>query len=115
APGAVADFPALIRERLLAAIGYRKQVVSETDVCRLVFSEADFLPGLIVDRYNDVLTVQALTQAMDSEAARQAVISTLAEQVSPAGVVERVEERVRELEQLPPRANGLLAGEKMDT
>ncbi|HKW66509.1 MAG TPA: class I SAM-dependent rRNA methyltransferase [Terriglobales bacterium] len=115
APGRVADFRALIRERLLAAIRYREQVVSETDACRLVFSEADFLPGLIVDRYNDVLTVQALTQAMDSEGARQAIISTLAEQLSPAGMVERVEARVRELEQLPARANALLAGEKTDT
>jgi len=115
APGAVADFPALIRERLLAAIGYRKQVVSETDVCRLVFSEADFLPGLIIDRYNDVLTIQALTQAMDSEGARQTIVSTLAEQLSPAGIVERVEARVRELEQLPARDNALLAGEKTDT
>jgi len=115
APGPVENFSGLIRERLLAAIRYRNQMVTGTDACRLVFSEADFLPGLIVDRYNDVLTFQALTQAMDSEAARQAVISTLAEQLSPAGVVERVEERVRELEQLPPRANGLLAGEKKDT
>ncbi|HEY6935890.1 MAG TPA: class I SAM-dependent rRNA methyltransferase [Terriglobales bacterium] len=114
-PGSVADFPALIRERLLAAIRYREQVVSETDACRLVFSEADFLPGLIVDRYNDVLTIQALTQAMDSEPARQAIVSTLAEQLSPAGIVERVEARVRELEQLPTRANALLAGEKTDT
>jgi len=115
APGPVADFPALIRERLVAAMRYREQVVSETDACRLVFSEADFLPGLIVDRYNDVLTIQALTQAMDSEGARQAIISTLAEQLSPAGIVERVEARVRELEQLPARTNALLAGEKTDT
>jgi 23S rRNA (cytosine1962-C5)-methyltransferase len=114
-PGPVENFPALIRERLLAAIRYRDQVVSETDACRLVFSEADFLPGLIVDRYNDVLTIQVLTQAMDSEAARQAVIFILAEQLSPAGIVERVEGRVRELEQLAPRANALLAGEKTDT
>lgn len=115
APGPVEDFPGLIRERLLAAIKYRERVVSETDACRLVFSEADFLPGLIVDRYNDVLTIQELTQAMDSEPARQAIVSTLAEQLSPAGIVERVEARVRELEQLPARANTLLAGEKTDT
>jgi 23S rRNA (cytosine1962-C5)-methyltransferase len=106
---------ALIRERLLAAIRYREQVVSETNAWRVVFSEADFLPGLIVDRYNDVLSVQVLTQAMDSEDARQPMISTLAEQLSPAGVVERVEARVRELEQLPPKTNALLAGEKTDT
>lgn len=114
-PGQVEDLPGLIRARLLAAIRYRDQVVTDTDACRLVFSEADFLPGLIVDRYNDVLTVQVLTQAMDSEAARQSVVTTLTEQLSPAGVVERMEERVRELEQLKPRANGLLAGEKTDT
>lgn len=113
--GPVEDFPGLIRQRLAAAICYREQVVSDTNACRLVFSEADFLPGLIVDRYNDVLTVQVLTQAMDGEAAREAVVSTLSEQLSPAGIVERVEERVRELEQLPPRANAQLAGEKSDT
>ena len=113
--GGAEDFSALIRERLLAAIRYREQVVRDTDACRLVFSEADFLPGLIVDRYDGVLTIQVLTQAMDSEPARQAVISTLVEQLSPAGIVERVEERVRELEQLPPRRNSLLAGEKTTT
>ena len=115
APGPVEDLPALIRERLLAAIRYREQVVSETNAYRLVFSEADFLPGLIVDRYNDIVILQVLTQAMDSEAARQAIIATLTEQLSPAGVVERVEARVRELEQLPARPNTLLAGEKTDT
>ncbi|HET7749952.1 MAG TPA: class I SAM-dependent rRNA methyltransferase [Terriglobales bacterium] len=115
APGPVEDLAALIRERLLAAIRYREQVVSDSDACRLVFSEADFLPGLMVDRYNDVLTIQALTQAMDSEPAREAIISTLAEQLSPAGIVERVEARVRELEQLPGRSNTLLAGEKTET
>lgn len=113
-PGTVTDFPALLRERLLAAISYRERVVCDTDAYRLVFSEADFLPGLIVDCYHDVLTVQALTQAMDSEAARQTVMATLEERLSPAGIVERVEARVRELEQLPPRSNGLLAGGKTD-
>ena len=113
--GPVEDLSALLRKRLLAAIRYREGVVSETDACRLVFSEADFLPGLIVDRYNDVLTVQVLTQAMDSEAARQAVIATLTEQLSPPGIVERVEERVRELEKLTPKSNALLAGKKTDT
>jgi 23S rRNA (cytosine1962-C5)-methyltransferase len=115
APGPVEDLPGLIHERLLAAIRYREQVVSDSNACRLVFSEGDFLPGLIVDRYNDVLTIQVLTQAMDSEATRQTIISTLAEQLSPAGIVERVEARVRELEQLPGRSNTQLAGEKSDT
>ena len=46
-----------------------------TDAYRVVFSEADFLPGLIVDRYNDVLSVQILTQAMDAEPVREAVVA----------------------------------------
>src|ERR1035438_5842422 len=49
--GSVADLPALVAERVRAAIAYRKELVSNTDAYRIVFSEADFLPGLIVDRY----------------------------------------------------------------
>ncbi|MGZ3710023.1 MAG: SAM-dependent methyltransferase, partial [Bdellovibrionota bacterium] len=64
--GSVDDLPGLVAERIRAAIAYRKELVSNTDAYRIVFSEADFLPGLIVDRYNDVLCVQILTQAMDA-------------------------------------------------
>src|SRR5258705_1276149 len=46
----VADLPALISARIRAAISYRERVVSNSNACRVVFSEADFLPGLIVDR-----------------------------------------------------------------
>src|ERR1700687_3815165 len=62
--GSVADLPALVAERIRAAVAYRKEndLVTNTDAYRIVFSEADFLPGLIVDRYNDVLCVQILTQ-----------------------------------------------------
>ncbi|MGA8538684.1 MAG: class I SAM-dependent rRNA methyltransferase [Terriglobales bacterium] len=112
--GSVADLPALVAERIRAAIAYRKEnnLVSDTDAYRIVFSEADFLPGLIVDRYNDVVTVQILTQAMDAEPVREAIVQTLQEELQPAGIVERVEARIRELEQLPPRASGLLWGDK---
>ena len=44
----------------------------DTDAYRVIFSEADFLPGLIVDRYNDLLSLQVLTQAMDAEPVRAA-------------------------------------------
>jgi 23S rRNA (cytosine1962-C5)-methyltransferase len=81
----------------------------------VVFSEGDFLPGLIVDRYHDVLSVQVLTQAMDAEPVRSAVVNTLAEEFKPAGIVERVDSRIRDLEQLPPRASGLIQGEKSST
>ena len=111
----VADLPALIAERIRAAVAYRKKFVTNTDAYRVVFSEGDFLPGLIVDRYHDVLSVQILTQAMDTEAVRGAMVETLVEELKPAGIYERVDARIRELEQLPARASGLVWGQKSST
>jgi len=111
----VTDLAALIRERIAKAIAYREALVHDTNAHRIVFSEADFLPGLIVDRYNDVLSVQILTQAMDAARVRESVISSLSEHLHPTSIVERVEPRVRDLESLPPRASGLLQGEKTAT
>src|SRR5271157_5074879 len=115
--GSVADLPALVAERIRDGSAYRKEndLIRNTDAYRMVFSEADFLPGLIVDRYNDVLTVQILTQAMDAAPVREAVLETLREGLLPAGIVERVEARIRELEQLPPLQSRLLWGEKSST
>jgi 23S rRNA (cytosine1962-C5)-methyltransferase len=111
----VADLSALLRQRLKDAIAYRKFVVTDTDAYRVVFSEGDFLPGLIVDRYNDVLSIQVLTQAMNADAVREIVMPTLAEQLSPAGIVERVDPRIAELEQLAARESRLVSGEKSET
>src|ERR1700722_9770698 len=55
---AVKDLSALLRKRIQDAIAYRERFVGDTDAYRIVFSEADFLPGLIVDRYNDLLSLQ---------------------------------------------------------
>jgi 23S rRNA (cytosine1962-C5)-methyltransferase len=114
-PHPVPDFPALVRQRVREAIAYRQLVVRDSDAYRLVFSEADALPGLIVDRYNDIISLQVLTQGMDSESARRAVIAELTEEIKPASIVERVEPRVRELEKLPPRSYTLLAGDNTHT
>jgi 23S rRNA (cytosine1962-C5)-methyltransferase len=103
---------ALIARRIEEAVAYRARVVRDSDSCRLVFSEADFLPGLIVDRYNDVLSFQLLTQAMDDHAVRETVIQKIIAEIKPEAVVERVEAHVRELEQLPPRETGLVYGSK---
>jgi len=113
--GSVAALPALVAERIRAAVAYRENLVANTDAYRVVFSEADFLPGLIVDRYNDVISLQMLTQAMDGAPVREAIVETLGEQPQPAGIVERVDARIRDLEQLPPRQSGLLWGEKSST
>ena len=111
----VPDFATLIRQRIGAAVEYRGRVVRDSNAYRVVFSEGDFLPGLIVDRYNDILSLQILTQAMDANLVRETVISELSQQINPAAIVERVEPRVRELESLPPRSSGLLQGTKTST
>ncbi len=109
------DWVALLRTRICAAVQFRRAVVRDTDAYRIVFSEADLLPGLIVDRYNDLLSLQVLTQAMDREDAREAIVAELIEQFSPAAIVERVDERIRELEQLLPRSTGPIYGTKTST
>ncbi len=109
-PDPVPNFPRLLRERVRAAIAYREPLVRDTDAYRVAFSEADFLPGLIVDRYNDILSVQMLTQAMNADPVRAALLAELTEQFQPAAIAERVEPHIRELESLPPGESGLLSG-----
>jgi 23S rRNA (cytosine1962-C5)-methyltransferase len=111
----VADLPALLRQRIANAISYREAMVRDTNAYRVVFSEADFLPGLIVDRYNDIVSIQILTQAMDSETVRETLVSELSERLKPAAMVERVDPRVRQLEELPPLSSGLVSGERGST
>ena len=111
----VTDLPKVIADRIRVAIAYRKQCAENTNAYRVVFSEADFLPGLIIDRYNDVISVQILTQAMDQEPVRGAIIETLVEELKPEGILERVEPRIRDLEQLPPHDSALLWGKKTST
>jgi len=111
----VSDFPNLLRQRIAEAIAYRETIVHDTDAYRLVFSEADFLPGLIVDRYRDILSLQILTQASDSESIRQTLVAELRARLKPDSIVERVDPRVRELEKLPVRSSGPLLGSKTET
>src|SRR6476646_3069403 len=91
----------LVRQRLAEAVAYRAKVVQNSDACRLVFSEADRLPGLIIDRYNDVFTLQVLTQAWAAPGRKQAIIEGLKEFAGGEKIVERADARIRELEQLP--------------
>jgi 23S rRNA (cytosine1962-C5)-methyltransferase len=114
-PQSVNDLRGLLRERIHAAIRYREKVVRDTDAYRVIFSEADFLPGLIVDRYNDLLSLQVLTQAMDAEPVREVVVSELRQRLKPSSITERVDPRIRELEQLPARPSGQLQGERTST
>ena len=110
-----ADLLPELRHRVQAAVEYRKRTVENTNAYRVIFSEADGLPGLVVDKYNDVLSLQVLTQAMDRADIRQVVLDELVQQLAPEGIVENVDARIRKLEALPPKEEGLLHGNKQDT
>jgi 23S rRNA (cytosine1962-C5)-methyltransferase len=89
--------------------------VHDSDACRLVFSEADRLPGLIVDRYNDVFTIQVLTQAWARPERMQAIVAGLKRLAGAENIVERADARIRELEQLPEMESSLVHGSKSST
>src|SRR5262249_8545123 len=92
-----------------------ERVVSGSDASRLVFSEADRLPGLIIDRYNEVFAFQVLSQAWDRPERRQAVITGMRELQQAEHVVERMDQRIRELEQLPAAQSAQICGSKHAT
>jgi 23S rRNA (cytosine1962-C5)-methyltransferase len=91
--------------RIAAAQSYREQVVSDSTAYRMVHAEADFLPGLIIDRYSDCIAVQALDQSMDR--ALPAITAALQEQFSPRAIVARNDAAVRTLEELPREIKAL--------
>ena len=102
----------LLRQRIDRAVHFRKQVVRDADSYRLVFSEADLLPGLILDKYNDVLSMQVLTQAFDRQDIRQTVAEAVTEHFPGCSLFERVDPHIRQLEELPARESQLVLGEK---
>jgi 23S rRNA (cytosine1962-C5)-methyltransferase len=92
------DSPAFFRDRITKALEYRRAKYPTLDSYRVVFSEADFLPGLIVDRYGDYLAVQFLTRGIDAR--RDAIITALVDIFSPRGIVARNDTGARALEGL---------------
>ena len=83
----------------------RRNVPSDTDAYRLVYSEGDLLPSLIVDRYADVLVLQTLSQGTD--AVKSLLTEILVEEFSPRAIIERNDAKVRQLEGLPMIAGNL--------
>lgn len=94
--------------RIRAAAEFRKLAVQNTEAYRLIYSEADLLPSLIVDRYGDFLVIQTLSQG--TERRKEEFVSILTELFSPRGILERNDPRVRELEGLDRRVS-LLSGQ----
>ena len=102
---------AFFRRRVQEAWDYRNQFCDPAS-CRLIFSESDFLPGLIVDKFGDYLVVQSL--CLGIEKWKQSIVRDLAEIVHPKGVWERSDVPVRRLEGLE-QTTGLLYGEVPDS
>ncbi len=99
---------AFLTERLRQALAYRERVVENSEAFRLVYSEADLLPSLIVDRYGDYLVMQTLSQG--TERLKGLLTEILAELISPKGIIERNDPKVRLLEGLEQKVS-LLHGE----
>lgn len=101
--------------RVRAAWEYRKRTV-DTNSCRVIFGEADFLPGLVIDKFSDVLVVQSLALGIDRIKGQILDILTciLAEDgIAVRGIYERSDAKVRELEGME-RVKGFLS-EPFDT
>lgn len=104
-----------LRERVRAAWEYRKQVI-DTSSCRIIFGEADWLPGLVVDKFSDVLVVESLALGIDK--LKPLILNSLVEilkedGITIRGIYERSDAKVREQEGLP-RYKGFI-GEPFDT
>jgi 23S rRNA (cytosine1962-C5)-methyltransferase len=96
------------RVRLLQCAERRAAIARETNAYRLVYSEGDLLPSLIVDVYDDVFVMQALSQG--AEQLKSTLAELLIEEFNPRAIVERNDARVRTLEGLELRT-GVLYGD----
>lgn len=100
---------AFLEQRILEAAAFRQQVAAGAQAHRLVSSEGDLLPSLIIDRYADCFVVQTLSQGM--ERLKEEVATILEERFKPRSIVERNDVAVRSLEGLPEQ-KGTLKGEE---
>ena len=108
-----AAFLELVKQRVRAAVRLR-QTVSPADeqnnACRIIFSEADQLPGIVADRYNDLIILQMLTQGTAQSDVREVVTRALQQELAPATIIERPDPRIRVAEELE-----LVSGEPLFT
>ena len=93
-------------DKILASLKYRQQI-GYVENCRLIFGEADEMPALIIDKFNDYFVIQTLSLGMD--AWKSAIINALQKIFNPKGIFERNDVPVRELEGLPQQKGFLSA------
>ena len=102
------DFsPAFFERRVKYALEYRRAVMDSLGCCRLVFGEADGLPGLTVDKFGPVVSLQTLTAGLDQR--KELLCDLLEELLHPDAIYERNDVKVREKEGLAQQ-KGLLRG-----
>jgi 23S rRNA (cytosine1962-C5)-methyltransferase len=108
-----------VRERMVSALALRDEVAPESmenDACRLIFSEADGLPGIVADRYNDLVILQLLAQGTAQDDVRRVVSDVVRERFSEGIMVwERPDPKIRELEELAAPAAGPLFSNDADS
>lgn len=95
------------RNRTEAALHLRRIMYPNAETFRLIDGESDFLPGLVVDKYNDCLSIQTLSYGMDKRLTL--ICDVLDSLLHPKGIVERNETQIRSLEGLPEK-KGVLRG-----
>ncbi|MBP3541025.1 MAG: class I SAM-dependent rRNA methyltransferase [Clostridia bacterium] len=101
---------AFIRRQVKTAIDYRRKF-ADLNSCRLIFAESDGLPAVIADKFGDVVVLQVLCLGM--ERFKQDIVDAIVEELHPAGIYERNDVPVRELEGLEQHT-GLLYGQVPD-
>lgn len=94
------------RNKIKDAWEYRKRMI-DTSSCRVVFGEADFIPGLIVDKFGEYLSIQTLSLGIEKY--KDMIVGVLDELLSPKGIYERNDVQIRELEGLEQK-KGFLRG-----
>ena len=101
---------AFYRRQIKTAVARRSPLTATTNAMRLIHGESDGLPGLVADRYGDVIVLQLLTAGIDPQ--RELLATLLMEETAATTIYERSDADVRELEGLPVR-NGLIAGQPL--
>ncbi len=119
-PVSPAQWPSLLEQRLRTAIAQRLPLLNaDNTACRLVFSEADELPGLILDKYGDLFLLQLLMQPLATEATRDLVARVLQQSFADAcpqfTLWERPDPRIRILEGIAEAPTAPLAAAQKDS
>jgi 23S rRNA (cytosine1962-C5)-methyltransferase len=112
------EFLELLRDRARRVLQMRLDAMlgtSETNACRLIFGEADELPGIVADRYGELVILQLLTQGTFVEDVRKAIVDVVREMLAPETILERPDARIRELEQLSAASTAPLYAKDINT